>query len=206
MDETTTPRPKGLLQGPGGIWTIDKRVNGRRLKLSTKTTHLPTAIAVLHRETGMLNHRLHGDDWDRAVNAMVEDPQSWLRRMAQSLAYRGRKSGKGCTVGIDALARVLRRSGGRCEVTGIGLDFRRGPKGNTPPFHPSFDRRDSSLGYTYANTRVVCLCVNLCLRDWGDDVMRTIGRALVLKELQAALEPKFEEPHSPNGGLQRKTA
>ncbi|XVJ69851.1 MAG: hypothetical protein HEQ39_09505 [Rhizobacter sp.] len=195
----TIDRPKGLYQGPGGIWVIDKIINGQRVKWSTKSTDLAEAKTVLDRYTTNLNERLHGSEWREFVNAMAENPRSWLSRTAQSLAYRGRKIGKGCTVDIQHLAAVLMRSGGRCEITGIGFDMRRGDKGTTPPFHPSFDRRDSSLGYTQANTRVVCLCVNLCIRDWGDEVMKKVGRAMVLKELADIQSPKLPEPQLPNG-------
>lgn len=198
--------PKGMYQTPTGVWVIDKWVNGRRIKRSTQTRDFVDAQKVLERETRLLNTRLHGDAWNAAVDAMLEDQKSWLRRSAQSVAYRGRKIGKGCTVDIQALAQVLRRSAGRCEITGLGLDLRRSPTGQTPPFHPSFDRRDSALGYTYSNTRVVCLCVNLCIRDWGEDVMHQVGRALVLKEMQAALEPTYGEFTPPKVGTQRKTA
>jgi hypothetical protein len=199
-------RPKGLYQGPGGIWYIDKWINGNRIKRSTKSTEFEVARAVLARETAMLNDRLHGAQWLDEVDAMLADPASWLRRTAQALAYRGRSTGKGCTVDAEDLADVLRRSGGRCEVSGIGLDLRRSAKGRTPPFHPSFDRRDSSLGYTYANTRVVCLCVNLCIRDWGEEVMHRVGRAMVLKEWAELTKPHLVQGESPILQAQRKTA
>lgn len=204
MSDTTTP-VKGLYRGQGGIWVIDKVINGRRIKRSTKATDFNVAVAVLDRETRMLNTRLLGERWEQEVDAMAADPRSWLHRMAQSLSYRGKRMGKGCSLAVGDLEQVLRRSGGRCEITGIGFDMRKPAKGNTPPFHPSFDRRDSSLGYTYANTRVVCLCVNLCIRDWGEDVMHRIGRALVLKEMQESLAPTWDTS-PPKVGAQRKTA
>ncbi len=204
-------RPKGLYQGPGGIWFIDKFVNGRRIKRSTKSTDFDVAVAVMQREIEMLNHRLWGDAWDEKVDAMLQDPRSWLRRSALDLAYRGKKSGKGCRLDLNGLAALLRRSGGRCELTGIPFDLTRTTKGTTQPFHPSIDRADSAQGYSYGNCRVVCLCVNLCIRDWGEEVIHKIGRALVLRELKASVMTHLENLTPPNGeskknGLERGNA
>ena len=184
--------PKGLYQGPGGIWVIDKWVNGNRIKRSTKSTDLEIAMSVMNREVKMLNDRLYGEGWEETVDAMLADPKSWLHRTAQSIAYRGKRVGKGCTLKAADLAMLLRRSGGQCEITGIPFDLSRSAKGHTPPFHPSIDRRDSSLGYTYQNCRVVCLCVNLCIRDWGEVVMLRIGKAMLLKELQSDVGGNWE--------------
>ena len=183
--------PKGLYQGPGGIWVIDKWVNNSRIKRSTKTTDLEIAVAVMGREVKMLNDRIYGQGWQDTVDVMLNDPKSWLHRTAQSIAYRGKRVGKGCTLKSADLAALLRRSGGQCEITGIPFDLNRNTKGHTPPFHPSIDRKDSSVGYTYQNCRVVCLCVNLCIRDWGEEVMLRIGRAMLLKELQGQIGGNF---------------
>ena len=61
---------------------------------------------------------------------------------------------------------------GKCELTGIKFisndDFR------ISPFNPSIDRIDSKKGYTKNNCRLICVALNLAIKEWGEDVFREI--------------------------------
>ena len=65
---------------------------------------------------------------------------------------------------------------GRCSVTGIEF-VKIDDKAN--PFSPSIDRIDSSIGYTKENSRFVIWAVNAFKRDWPEEIMMRVARALI---------------------------
>lgn len=179
--------PPGLYPGKRGVWIIDKVVCGDRIKLSTQTTDLGEASALLADHVRRATTRQQKTAWDGFVEAMFLDQKSWLHRTAKGMAYRGQRMGKGCDMTANQLRQMLLRCAGRCEVTGIALSFERVDPKKTPPYQPSIDRANSALGYNAANCRVVALAVNLAMREWGAEVITRIGKAMFLKELQAAV-------------------
>lgn len=80
---------------------------------------------------------------------------------------------------------------GKCEATGIVLDFLKKTQINTKsrrsPFAPSLDRLDCRRGYYRDNVRVVCLSFNTARQDFSDADVLTWARSFV--ELQAASPP-----------------
>jgi hypothetical protein len=81
---------------------------------------------------------------------------------------------------------MVNRAGGRCEVSGIEFQ-RRAPGVSRNPWTPSIDRIDSSVGYTAANCRLVCLAVNLAMSTWGEDVILTIADCIRRKRSELSV-------------------
>lgn len=77
----------------------------------------------------------------------------------------------------DDLWALVERAGGSCEVTHIPFSLNNETSSRRAPFAPSIDRIDSSLPYTRENCRLVCVCVNAALSDWGDATFKTMLRA-----------------------------
>ena len=177
-------KPRGLYLEPSGFWKIDKVIRGERLRLSTQTRNLDEATAVLHRHLYGIARQQQGSAWEYQVESMLQDHKSWLHRTAQGMTYRGRRTGKGCDMSPKQLADTLLRCHGRCEVSGIALSFEKIGPAKAAPFQPSIDRIDSAKGYNAANCRVVALAVNLAMREWGEEVVKKIGKAVFLRELQ----------------------
>lgn len=73
--------------------------------------------------------------------------------------------------------RLLRDSGGVCEVTKVAFCLKDG-SGRRRPYHPSIDRKDSTKGYTPGNCRVVIAAANLAMNEWGEDVIYQMARGL----------------------------
>lgn len=74
---------------------------------------------------------------------------------------------------------LYRRSGGRCEVSGIPFE-RYKPEGCTKrPWYPSIDRIDSRGPYAFANCRLVCVAVNIAMCEWGAETLKRLARAIV---------------------------
>jgi prophage regulatory protein len=87
--------------------------------------------------------------------------------------------------------RLINAANGRCAVTGIPFETTTG--GGRNPWGASLDRIDSSLGYTFANCRIVCTSVNLAMNEWGVDVLSRIAIAMYGDRQASALIPSMEQ-------------
>jgi hypothetical protein len=88
---------------------------------------------------------------------------------ARQARKRAARKGLPFDLTLEQLTVLWQRSGARCEVSGMPFDpDKRGHR--WPPFAISIDRRDNLHGYTYSNVRLVCLCVNTALNQWGDGI------------------------------------
>ena len=74
---------------------------------------------------------------------------------------------------------IVRRAGGRCELTGIQFNLAKAKTGFRAPLAPSVDRINCGFGYTKSNVRFVCVAVNWALSDWGVNVFEAIATAYV---------------------------
>lgn len=93
----------------------------------------------------------------------------------------------------DDVVTLIKRARGRCELTGIpfDLDWKNEYKRQRRPWFPSIDRVSNAEGYTVANTRLVCVAVNIALSTFGHKVLLTIARAMSSKKVgwHTGLEP-----------------
>jgi hypothetical protein len=94
----------------------------------------------------------------------------------------------------DHLEDLWRGQEGRCAVSGISFDSTRFDHAFVKhPYAPSLDRRDSRLGYTPRNARLVCTCVNFGLGQWGDEVLRRVAVGMLKKEAAPPAPTEDEE-------------
>lgn len=89
---------------------------------------------------------------------------------------------------------VLRRSSGRCELTGIVFNLARTASAYRAPFAPSVDRIDATKGYTAANVRMVCCAVNYALQDWGVGVFEAVCLAYAARRIAGLAGEMAEQP------------
>jgi len=75
---------------------------------------------------------------------------------------------------IEEFWQIVKRAGGRCEVTGIWFSEEKVTGSKRRPWAPSLDRIDSSADYRIGNCRLVCVAVNAALSDWGEAVLSKI--------------------------------
>ena len=73
---------------------------------------------------------------------------------------------------IEDIRKMAEDQQGRCAVTGMRFSNRKPKQGNKAPWAPSLDRKDSSLGYSPANCRIVSVFANIAMSDWGDWVLK----------------------------------
>ena len=90
----------------------------------------------------------------------------------------------GITGGIsrDGVQWLIERSKGRCELTGLPFVLGKWKKATRNPMAPSIDRINSRRGYLPDNCRVVLLCVNLAMSEWGTEVFDLIARSYVNRD------------------------
>lgn len=77
----------------------------------------------------------------------------------------------------DEFWEIVARANGRCELTKIPFSTTNDTSSRRAPFAPSIDRIDCSKPYTKENCRLVCVCVNAALSDWGDAIFFTMVKA-----------------------------
>ena len=96
--------------------------------------------------------------------------QSYVNQRARHLAWEARRRAKrkGVLFNLseqDIADLQVRINAGVCELTGTPFVLNGGRHFNSP----SFDRVDSSKGYTIDNVRVVCHLMNAAMNDWGEE-------------------------------------
>jgi hypothetical protein len=92
-------------------------------------------------------------------------------------AKRKNKQDRDFSIDLDFIINRLEK--GVCEVTGIPFSYERKECGKTNKYAPSLDRRDSNLGYTRNNTRLVIWWYNLMKNDETDENTLKFCQAVV---------------------------
>lgn len=178
-----TNKPSGLLLR-NGVWHLDCRINGLRLRGTTGTSDLDEAIRIMNERRADYQRLSSKKVWSDKVKAEYWKKESWFNRTLRKTKQRGEESGKGCSITRDEFLFVLLRSNGFCEVSGIPFSDDK-PDGSTvSPWQQSIDRIDASRGYHLDNIRIVCFAVNVAMREWGEDVLMRISQALVMKWME----------------------
>jgi hypothetical protein len=104
----------------------------------------------------------------------------WVTIMS-SARKRAKKSGMDFDLDAHKSEISERVSAGFCELTGLPFNFSKEGYNKQNPFGPSIDRIDCEIGYVYSNIRIVLICVNRALGEWGLDVFLPVAEALVAK-------------------------
>lgn len=97
------------------------------------------------------------------------------RAIVRSLKARAGKLGVPFAIRPEWVAAKLRA--GRCEITGLPLDFTAGT--GRGACSPSVDRIDGEYGYVEGNCRVILWALNAAFGPWGEDAFLPIAEALV---------------------------
>ena len=98
-----------------------------------------------------------------------ETPKGRANRLCGGAQVRANKGGLEFSLSIERVRVALEK--GKCEVTGIAFDFKRGT-GKRNPFGPSLDRKNPDKGYTDNNVQVVVCIHNIARLDWGDGPLK----------------------------------
>lgn len=107
---------------------------------------------------------------------------SWAKVLYLQTKNRATRKGMLFTLTKEEFAKLVDESDCRCAVTGIQFE-------DSPPvkrhgkraFAASIDRRDSAIGYTAENCRLVCVAANLAMNWWGEEVLVRMAVGLIAK-------------------------
>jgi len=122
----------------------------------------------------------------------------WLWRRARDRALRKKIP---FDMTAEELVEQLRQSGGRCTMTGIPLETKRGDKFWKNPWIPSLDRIDAEKGYVSGNVRVVCWAANVAMGRWGQEVLFRMADSMV--RLATGLPTLKRTPSPPSRSMRK---
>ena len=118
-----------------------------------------------------------------------------LAKKAWAAMNRDRRRGRTSALTPVDLRRLLLRSGGRCEVTGLEFVFDQQGGWARHPFGPSIDRIDPDLPYSFENCRMVCTAANVAINEWGEAVFAQVAEAYLRRgAIQVAATPPQAAP------------
>jgi hypothetical protein len=193
----------GLYKRSNGIWYYSRSINGRSIRISTKTRDRDAAIRfarnydeVVGRARGMQNVvALHNavvktavPEWEVHVMSLAKVKQSWVNVLYSNCQTRAKVRKMPFFLTKEAYLSLLVATSGVCSLTGIRFSFERAAGSKSSPFRPSVDRIDSALGYDAGNCRIVCAAVNIALNVWGDDVFRRVAIGYLMNSIQPVCE------------------
>jgi hypothetical protein len=121
-----------------------------------------------------------------------------LRKIVATSRARAAKAGMVHSLPDGHAALLYERQQGRCEVTGLAFSMQRFPAALVKhPFAPSLDRKDPHGGYTVDNVRLVYVCVNFGMGQWGQEVYLHCARAAVEHDRLTLVAPVLTPPSGP---------
>jgi hypothetical protein len=105
---------------------------------------------------------------------------AWAKKVFYDARSRATMKSRDFSLALDDLKLLAEKSRGACALTRLPFIVARDPRyDRANPFTPSLDRVDSSLGYTPENIRLICLCVNIALSNWGEGVFSLMAKGYV---------------------------
>lgn len=114
-----------------------------------------------------------------------------LRKAVARARLRSKQKGLEFTIDLDWARRQISRQDYHCIATGIEFDTR-SRKSFMRPYIPSIDRKNSSMGYTPDNCRLVIFAFNAMVSDWGDGLFFDVAQAYIEKQ------SKYDHCPAPN--------
>lgn len=166
----------------GTTFQTDFHVGGTRHRRCLNTRSLEEAIAIASE----MRDSFFASPVELAMK-FVADPACgpWhysetlgiktLRAARERAALKSRPFG----LALEDLRCLAEQTGGVCALTRLPFIVDRDPRYRANPFTPSLDRIDSHAGYTPGNVRLICLCVNIALSNWGEGVFSLMAKGYV---------------------------
>lgn len=160
----------------GNIYYAYLTVNGKRARFSLDTDDLPLAIERLDEARRRIKP-IKSKPWDAKprIQELMADQPNLAKTLLSGARARSKAKGHQCLLSMEDIEKIIRRSGWKCEVTGIPFTYAKSTSGKRSPFAPSLDKVDPAKMYEAKNCRLVCTAVNIALSDWGDSVLRAIS-------------------------------
>ena len=168
------------LRKVGNAWFARKQHGKTRHEIALKTESMDDAKRVAAEiMPAVIKGIVHFDN-NQASTPGAKD----YRRVFAKTKARAKTNGTAYELTEEEEKTIVERSNGMCEISGIPFSFARNDLAFRAPYLMSVDRINSSLGYTFANTRLVCVAVNWALSDWGVGVFDRICAAYIARKIK----------------------
>lgn len=162
----------------GKRWNYSRNFNGKRYRISTGCQDLKEAKEWLkYYHPDLLHDGLKSPEPEIFVSSKkrFKFTDQWFSETLYRICYRNKGNGAS-RISKSFLSRLVARSKGRCELTGIPFNTEKINGAIRLPFAPSVDRINSNLPYGKENCRLVCLAVNISMNGWGEKLFDFIAR------------------------------
>ena len=74
---------------------------------------------------------------------------------------------------------IKKLKAGICELSKIPFDLTANGKNHFNPYGPSIDRIDPQKGYTKNNCRIILICINFAIGQWGIKNYLTVAKTVI---------------------------
>jgi hypothetical protein len=167
----------------GWSYCTDFSVGGRRYRRCLKTASKSEAIAKAYA----IRASLFPSPVEFVANLLPGKPaygswrhsEGWARKVLKQARSRAKAKSLPFDLVVEDVADLAEQCGGACAVTRLPFIVDNKTPYRVNPFTPSLDRVSSSGGYTRGNVRLVCMCVNIALSQWGDGVFSLMAKGYV---------------------------
>lgn len=172
-----------MFKRPGSdYWYFSYTMHGKQHRKSTGTADERKAEKIASDFLSARNIERRGAEW---LKEFIDSGQK--SQILSSIKKRSKTKGINSYLSETQLIKLAERANGYCEITGIPFSNKKYGASKRKPFSASIDRIDSGIGYSADNCRMVCLVVNLAMAEWGDSVIDTLAKGIILTKLQNSL-------------------
>jgi len=158
----------------GYYWRPSKHLRAKGINAMPLGTDRDRAIAAAERLNKSTDAYLSRDETAHQIQIAAA-----YRRAFGRAKRRAAEHGRAFDLAEPDLAAVIARAAGRCEVSGIEFDLSPQDDRRRLPYAPSIDRISAGHGYAPDNIRLVCVCVNIMVSDFGDEVFLRVCREVL---------------------------
>jgi hypothetical protein len=183
------PKRVRLISG-SYYWRPSKHLRAKGINAMPLGADREKAIAAATRLNDSTDAYLRRDEAAHRVEIAAA-----YRRAFTRARKRAAEHGRAFDLTEPDLATAIERADGHCEVSGIEFDLSPQDNRRRLPFAPSIDRIDAKAGYAAGNVRLVCVCVNIMVSDFGDEVFLRVCRE-AMRHTKRALGGKIARPKS----------
>jgi len=108
-------------------------------------------------------------------------PEKTVKELHKAARTRARERGIPFDLTYEYVLQLSIESNGKCALSGLPFDLSERKKFFRRPYAASLDRIEAAKGYVKGNCRLVCMCVNFAMSNWGQTILFEMARAVCRK-------------------------
>ena len=116
--------------------------------------------------------------YHKVKKEMSENIEWRMNKLCKLAEERSKKQNIPFDITPEYLVTLYESQHGACEISGRGFDLK-ASEGRPRPDSPSLDKIIPEFGYVEGNVRLTTYHVNVCLADYGEDVLFELCRDIM---------------------------